>query len=185
MCPVLSVLNKDMNVVINWSKFHMKYSFTFLNPGTNKYVINNWFQSETTWLINNKAFRRCKTTTPTMPCWAGFHVIWSIHLMWPYRPENMADVEATKSLSGLLNGIAQKVYYNNSDITEELLKNELYPDLSQEEFKALYEKMKGLLKVIKRLHRGSNLAEILATFFYLWKRSTHKTIFSCYINACN
>ncbi|XP_076585691.1 COMM domain-containing protein 1 [Chaetodon auriga] len=60
----------------------------------------------------------------------------------------MADVEAAKSLSGLLNGIAQKVYYNNSDITEELLKNELYPDLSQEEFKALYEKMKGLLKSI-------------------------------------
>lgn len=62
----------------------------------------------------------------------------------------MADVEATKSLSGLLNGIAQKVYYNNSEITEELLKNELYPDLSQEEFKALHEKMKGLVKVIKQ-----------------------------------
>ncbi|TKS68711.1 COMM domain-containing protein 1 [Collichthys lucidus] len=60
----------------------------------------------------------------------------------------MADVEATKSLSGLLNGIAQKVYYNNSEITEELLKNELYPDLSQEEFKALHEKMKGLVKSI-------------------------------------
>ncbi|KAG8014523.1 N-acetyllactosaminide beta-1 [Nibea albiflora] len=60
----------------------------------------------------------------------------------------MADVEATKSLSGLLNGIAQKVYYNNSEITEELLKNELYPDLPQEEFKALHEKMKGLVKSI-------------------------------------
>lgn len=59
----------------------------------------------------------------------------------------MADVDATKSLSGLLNGIAQKVYYNNSEITEELLKNELYPELPQEEFNALHEKMKGLLKV--------------------------------------
>ncbi|XP_071403615.1 COMM domain-containing protein 1-like, partial [Centroberyx affinis] len=60
----------------------------------------------------------------------------------------MADVEATKSLSGLLNGIAQKVYYNNAEITEELLKNELYPDLPQEEFQALHEKMKGVLKSI-------------------------------------
>ncbi|XP_041840049.1 COMM domain-containing protein 1 [Melanotaenia boesemani] len=60
----------------------------------------------------------------------------------------MADVEAAKSLSSLLNGIAQIVYYNNSEITEELLKNELYSDLSQEEFKALHEKMKSLLKSI-------------------------------------
>ncbi|KAG7492878.1 hypothetical protein MATL_G00018890 [Megalops atlanticus] len=60
----------------------------------------------------------------------------------------MADVDSSKSLSGLLNGIAQKVYHNNPEITEELLKNELYPDLSQEEFHALHEKMKGLLKSI-------------------------------------
>lgn len=60
----------------------------------------------------------------------------------------MADAESTKSLSGLLNGIAQKVYYNNSEITEELLKHELYPEVAPEEFKALHEKMKGLLKSI-------------------------------------
>ena len=53
-----------------------------------------------------------------------------------------------------MNGIAQKVYYNNTEITEELLKNELYAELSQEEFKALHEKMKGLLKVIKHPHPG-------------------------------
>ncbi|XP_044045431.1 COMM domain-containing protein 1 [Siniperca chuatsi] len=60
----------------------------------------------------------------------------------------MADVEAAKSLSGLLSGIAQKVYYNNPDITEELLQTELFPELSQEEFRALHEKMRGLLKSI-------------------------------------
>ncbi|XP_040891692.1 COMM domain-containing protein 1 [Toxotes jaculatrix] len=60
----------------------------------------------------------------------------------------MADVEASKSLSGLLNGIAQKVYYKNTEITEELLKNELYPELSREQFEALHEKMKGALKSI-------------------------------------
>lgn len=60
----------------------------------------------------------------------------------------MADVDATKSLSGLLNGIAQHVYYNNTEITEELLKNELYRELSHEEFRVLHERMKGLLKSI-------------------------------------
>jgi len=59
----------------------------------------------------------------------------------------MADVEAAKSLTGLLNGIAQKAYYNNAEITEEVLKTELYPDLSQDNFNALHERMKGLLKV--------------------------------------
>ena len=59
----------------------------------------------------------------------------------------MADAEATKSLSGLLNGIAQKVYYNNSDITEELLNTELFPELTRDQFTALHDKMRGLLKV--------------------------------------
>ncbi|XP_056136901.1 COMM domain-containing protein 1 [Lampris incognitus] len=60
----------------------------------------------------------------------------------------MAEVEATKSLAGLLNGIAQKEYHNKEEISEELLKNELYPELPAEEFHALHEKMKGLLKSI-------------------------------------
>ncbi|XP_037546555.1 COMM domain-containing protein 1 [Nematolebias whitei] len=58
----------------------------------------------------------------------------------------MANMEATKSLSGLLNGISQMVYYNNREITEELLKEQLYPEVTQEEFKALHDKMKALLK---------------------------------------
>ncbi|XP_072318972.1 COMM domain-containing protein 1 [Eucyclogobius newberryi] len=60
----------------------------------------------------------------------------------------MADVDAAKSLSGLLNGITQNVYYNNPEITEELLKNELYPEVSADEFSALHEKMRALLKAI-------------------------------------
>uniref|UniRef100_A0A3B4WK06 COMMD1 N-terminal domain-containing protein n=1 Tax=Seriola lalandi dorsalis TaxID=1841481 RepID=A0A3B4WK06_SERLL len=59
----------------------------------------------------------------------------------------MADAEAAKSLSGLLNGIAQKVYYNNSEITEQLLKRELFPELPQDAFTALHDKMRGLIKV--------------------------------------
>ncbi|KAM7394757.1 hypothetical protein PAMP_021543 [Pampus punctatissimus] len=60
----------------------------------------------------------------------------------------MADVEAAKALSGLLNGVAQKEFYNNSEVTEELLKVQLYPQLQEEDFKALHEKMKGLVKSI-------------------------------------
>uniref|UniRef100_A0A3B4WLT2 Copper metabolism (Murr1) domain containing 1 n=1 Tax=Seriola lalandi dorsalis TaxID=1841481 RepID=A0A3B4WLT2_SERLL len=60
----------------------------------------------------------------------------------------MADAEAAKSLSGLLNGIAQKVYYNNSEITEQLLKRELFPELPQDAFTALHDKMRGLIKSI-------------------------------------
>lgn len=40
------------------------------------------------------------------------------------------------------------MYYNNPEITEELLKHELYPEMSQDEFSALHEKMKGLIKSI-------------------------------------
>ncbi|XP_076847947.1 COMM domain-containing protein 1 [Brachyhypopomus gauderio] len=58
----------------------------------------------------------------------------------------MSDAENVKALNGLLNGIAQRVYYGKSEISEELLKNEIYPDMSQEEFHALHDKMRGLLK---------------------------------------
>ncbi|XP_041108937.1 COMM domain-containing protein 1 isoform X1 [Polyodon spathula] len=60
----------------------------------------------------------------------------------------MAELDSSKYLSGLLNGIAQNTYYKNTEITEEMLKNELYPDISQEEFHSLLEKMKGVLKSI-------------------------------------
>ncbi|KAM8842966.1 COMM domain-containing protein 1 [Synchiropus picturatus] len=60
----------------------------------------------------------------------------------------MAEVEAAKSLSGLLNGIAQMVYYGNQEVTEELLKEELFSDASQEKFQLLHDKMRSLLKSI-------------------------------------
>uniref|UniRef100_A0A3B4WQL7 COMMD1 N-terminal domain-containing protein n=2 Tax=Seriola lalandi dorsalis TaxID=1841481 RepID=A0A3B4WQL7_SERLL len=68
----------------------------------------------------------------------------------------MADAEAAKSLSGLLNGIAQKVYYNNSEITEQLLKRELFPELPQDAFTALHDKMRGLIKVNDLLSLSSH-----------------------------
>ncbi|XP_077935842.1 COMM domain-containing protein 1 [Gasterosteus aculeatus] len=60
----------------------------------------------------------------------------------------MAEVDAAKSLMGLLNGITQKLYYDRSDVTEELLRRELFAHLPHEEFRALHERMRGLLKSI-------------------------------------
>ncbi|XP_069024369.1 COMM domain-containing protein 1-like [Embiotoca jacksoni] len=89
----------------------------------------------------------------------------------------MADVEATKSLSGLLNGIAQKVYYSNGEITEELLKDELYPELSQDEFTALHEKMRGLLKSIATADMDLAQLEIFLTSSTVCCSTNHKALF--------
>lgn len=55
--------------------------------------------------------------------------------------------EVAKPLLGLLNGIAQATYYGNSDITEELLRDQLYPETAAQEFGALLAKMRGIVKV--------------------------------------
>lgn len=67
----------------------------------------------------------------------------------------MAEVEATKALSGLLSGIAQSEFYNNADVTEELLRAELFPEMSPEEFTTLHSKMRSLLKVPHHRRAGT------------------------------
>lgn len=71
-----------------------------------------------------------------------------------------APPEGSKALSGLLGGIAQAAYYGNADITEELLRGQLYPEAAPEEFRALRAKMGGLLQVAAGtgLWRGSGSA---------------------------
>ena len=60
----------------------------------------------------------------------------------------MADDEATTTkVFGLLNGIAKRDYLGVGDITDEFMKEELFADLSQEEFTALVTKCKNLIKV--------------------------------------
>ena len=56
-------------------------------------------------------------------------------------------VDGGKALSALLGGIAQAAYYVKADITEELLRGQLYPEAAPEEFRALRAKMGGLLQV--------------------------------------
>ena len=53
-----------------------------------------------------------------------------------------------RNLLGLLNGIARHDYYKEYEITNEFLKNELYPDMADPDFEALVHKTRGLLKVI-------------------------------------
>ncbi|KAM8945461.1 COMM domain-containing protein 1 [Pelodytes ibericus] len=75
----------------------------------------------------------------------------------------MADADSAKPLSGLLNGIAQSRYYGNKDITEDLLKRELYPDLPHDQFKALLEKMVGIVKSIVSADMDLNQMEAFLT----------------------
>lgn len=57
------------------------------------------------------------------------------------------DLDGCKSLSGLLSGLAQNSFHGHSGITEELLHNQLYPEVPPEEFRPFLVKMRGILKV--------------------------------------
>ncbi|XP_030304439.1 COMM domain-containing protein 1 isoform X2 [Calypte anna] len=71
--------------------------------------------------------------------------------------------EGSKLLSGLLSGIAQTTYYGNADITEELLRGQLYPEAAPEEFRALRAKMGGLLQSIASADMDLNQLEAFLT----------------------
>lgn len=55
---------------------------------------------------------------------------------------------ADKNFVGLLNGLARRSYFAEHDITDEFLKEELFPDLEQDDFDALLKKYDSLLKSI-------------------------------------
>ena len=52
-----------------------------------------------------------------------------------------------KSFLALVNGLARHDYYNDTDITDELLHQELYPDLPDAEFQRLVQKARGITNV--------------------------------------
>uniref|UniRef100_A0A287CRS0 Copper metabolism domain containing 1 n=1 Tax=Ictidomys tridecemlineatus TaxID=43179 RepID=A0A287CRS0_ICTTR len=56
------------------------------------------------------------------------------------------ELEGCKSLSGLLSGLAQDAFHGHRGITEELLRSQLYPEVSAEEFRPFLAKMRGILK---------------------------------------
>jgi len=56
--------------------------------------------------------------------------------------------DAAKSFLGLLNGIIRHDYYDELDLTDDLLKQEIYPDLPGPEFTAVANKARNVIKVI-------------------------------------
>ncbi|XP_032068697.1 COMM domain-containing protein 1 isoform X1 [Thamnophis elegans] len=71
--------------------------------------------------------------------------------------------EPAKPLLGLLNGIAQATFYGNTEITEELLREQLYPETASQEFGVLLAKMKGIVKSIASADMDSNQLEAFLT----------------------
>lgn len=57
----------------------------------------------------------------------------------------MAD--DAKCFLGLLNGLTKRIYYGNDEFSDEFLKNEIYPDIPDEEFRKLVTKCMGIIKV--------------------------------------
>ena len=58
----------------------------------------------------------------------------------------MAD--DTKNYHALLNGISKRIFYKESDITNDYLKSQIYPDMSDDDFNKLVLRLTNLLKVI-------------------------------------
>ncbi|XP_013387976.1 COMM domain-containing protein 1-like [Lingula anatina] len=73
----------------------------------------------------------------------------------------MAD--EAKSLLALLNGIARKDFYNDTDITHDLLKSELYADMSEEDFQNLMKKSTNLIKSMSSADMDFNQLEAFLT----------------------
>lgn len=59
---------------------------------------------------------------------------------------------AEDAFFGLLSGVAQKLYYDNIDVTDDFLKNELYSSLTDQEFAKLLAKATTVIKVGKLPH---------------------------------
>lgn len=57
----------------------------------------------------------------------------------------MAD--DSKNVLALLNGLAKRTYYGETEITDDFLKQEIFPNLSDEDFTNLLSKCSSLIKV--------------------------------------
>lgn len=77
----------------------------------------------------------------------------------------MAD--ETKTLVALLNGITKRTYYGEEEITNEFLKSEIYPNMSDDEFNSLIAKCASLLKVNTKHHLYNGHTPIIV-YAYLY-----------------
>ncbi|ESP02278.1 hypothetical protein LOTGIDRAFT_138684 [Lottia gigantea] len=72
-------------------------------------------------------------------------------------------VDNTKNLSALLNGLTKRNYYGEEELTDEFLKNELYPDLEEDEFKNLVNRCLHLMKNMVSADMDMTQLEIFLT----------------------
>ncbi|XP_071963676.1 COMM domain-containing protein 1-like [Antedon mediterranea] len=75
----------------------------------------------------------------------------------------MAGQQQSKTFLGLLNGIAKRQYYGNKEFTDEFIKSELFPELSDDEFQSVLRKFKSLLKSLVSADMDFNQLEAFLT----------------------
>ncbi|XP_045187297.1 COMM domain-containing protein 1-like [Mercenaria mercenaria] len=73
----------------------------------------------------------------------------------------MAD--DTKNVLALLNGLAKRTYYGESEITDDFLKQEIFPDLSDDDFAGLLSKCSSLIKSMVSADMDLNQSEAFLT----------------------
>ncbi|ERE86652.1 COMM domain-containing protein 1 [Cricetulus griseus] len=71
------------------------------------------------------------------------------------------ELEGSKSLSGLLSGLAQDAFHGHPGITEELLHSQLYPEVPLEEFRPFLAKMRGILKLSFEFSRSRTSVKLM------------------------
>ena len=93
---------------------------------------------------------------------------------------------ADKNVVGLLNGLARREYFEESEITDDFLHQELFPDLGREQFDAMLSRYENLMRNIvsadmdfnqleafltsqTRRKQGSLTQEQAAAFLKFWK----------------
>jgi hypothetical protein len=74
-----------------------------------------------------------------------------------------AAVAADKNVVGLLNGLARRQFFGESEITDSFLHGELFPDLSDEEFETMLGKYELLLRNIVASDMDYNQLEAFLT----------------------
>ena len=70
---------------------------------------------------------------------------------------------ADKNVVGLLNGIARREYFGESDITDDFLHQELFSDLSDEQFDAMLKRYEALMRSIVSADMDFNQLEAFLT----------------------
>ncbi|KAJ8309499.1 hypothetical protein KUTeg_014373 [Tegillarca granosa] len=71
--------------------------------------------------------------------------------------------EDSKNLLALLNGVAKRTYYNETEFTDEFLKSQIYPDIAEDDFQAIVSKFTGLIKSMVSADMDFNQLEAFLT----------------------